>query len=262
MPNIPLTSLGGGLYSFTTIYNNESATGTILIKNANFGFTISAPGGGSYDDFATQNVVANTSISTGTYVTLCDQSNLSPCVITINNNQISINEYSPSGSATNLCTNQNLTAQPNSQNPNAFYFTCAISGGSMSGTWYATPFISNATSGFMLSEYNPNQNSSNLAGTNEIAFPQSTISPNGGFNYVYNSGSQAGISTTTFSINTIINSTIGTCSGAACALTLGAFYNYVMSGFGYFNVAGTANYNLVGNDNMAMYEDSYQGFYF
>jgi hypothetical protein len=222
----------------------------------------------SYADFATINTNRN-NIPSGSYSTVCDQNNLSACIISINNNQISIVEYSVSGVPTALCNNQKLVqASSNAINPNVYSFTCGVQGGASSGTWSAIPLIVNGVTGIMISEYDASINANDNI-TDEIAFIQESFIPSGNYNYEYNSSSgQGGISSATFNNGTLINATVGSCAGAACAIIQGQYAGAVglsgnpMVGFDYYSVNGTTNYNLVGNTTMNIFDDSYAGIYY
>ncbi len=259
---IPLTPSINGGFVYNTLYKGQNAAGSVLVNNGNMGFTINSTGG-SYFDFASQ-YVNNNSIPSGTYTTVCDTNNISPCVINIANNSISITEYGQSGVPVSLCTNQPLTLiSANSPNPYLFYFSCGVEGGATSGKWYIAPLTINNITGFMISEFNPAINA-NDDGTDELAFPQSSFNPSGTYNYVsYGiSTGVASLSSASFSNGSLNNPTIGSCAGAACAIVPNAFYNFPMVGFSYFSVNGTVNYNLVGSAGMGLYQDSYQGIYY
>ncbi len=259
---IPLTLQSNGIFTFNTNLQNQSTTGYVLATNGNLGIAFNSTSG-SYYDFASTFVNSN-QLPSGSYVTVCDQNNLSACTITVNGNLISITEYNQSGSATALCANSKISKVSSSNiNPYLYSFGCGVDGGSASGTWYIAPLTINGVTGFMINEYNNVINASD-DGTDEIAFPQGSINPQGNYFYVANgilTGS-ASIGTAIFSGNTLNNPTVGNCSGAPCAIVPGYFYNYPMSGFSYYSVNNTVNYNLVGNDTMGLYQDSYEGIYY
>lgn len=255
---IPLTRSNPNHYTFIALGGN----GSVALSNGNLGISFNATSN-NWIDFATQNT-ASTQIPSGMYTTICDRTNISPCVINIKNNQITISEYSISGVATRLCTNVTISNVNNNINPFISSFVCGVGGGAKSGVWNIMPIAINSITALMISEYNPTINANDDT-TDEIAFPQSSIAilPSGTYNYLYaNLNGTNGISTARFSNSSILNSTIGSCAGAACAIIQGKFYNFTMSGFNYFNVNGFNNYNFVGDNLMNIYQDSYIGFYF
>lgn len=269
--NIPLIPSQNG-YTFAGIINGNNLAGSIVIKNNLLGISVTNSGGSiqSFADFATTSANTNTdSLPSGTYTTVCDQDNISACVINIVDNQISITEYSISGQPTVLCSNASITQASASINPYSWSFSCGVQGGMYSGTWSVMPLVINGATALMLSEYSPNFGISNSI-TNEIAFVQGAFSPNGNYNYVYNGtiNNQAGIATTSFSNNSLINTVVGSCAGAACALIQGQYAGAigssgnVLSGFDYYSVNGTVNYNLVGSSTMNIFVDSFSGIYF
>lgn len=263
---VPLTANGTNNYSFQTTVSGNTATGNISVNNGQLGFAINY-GSGAYVDFATNNP-SNQPIPNGTYTTLCDITNLSACTVTINNNAITITEYNTSGASVNLCSAVSMTqTTSNFINPYLSGFTCGTQGGNgPSGIWYAMPFAANGVTGLMIAEYNPNINSNDL-GTDEVAFVQPSnqngVTPSGNYNYAYQgwSSGQVGISSASFSNGFLTNPTLG----GTCSLVYGQFYNYRMNGFDTctFSGSGSTNfYNVVGNNTMNIYMDSYSGFYF
>ncbi len=264
---LPLTPTSNG-YSFTGTIDGQQATGTIVISAGQMGIAINSSSGSSAD-FATINSNTN-AIPDGTYTTVCDQNNLSACTMVINNGQITVTEFNVSGSPTTLCANQNLVqASSGALNPYLHSFSCGVQGGSSTGPWYIMPLLVNFTTGIMVSEYNASLDANDNI-TDEIAFPQASFSPNGNYNYVYNGNTSglSGISTATISNNSVTNTIVGTCSGAACALIEGQYSGgvgmpgNVMTGFDYYSVNSTANYNMVGNTTMNIFVDSYVGIYY
>ncbi len=262
--NVPLTTTSNG-YTFSASYNGQSATGNIVINNGQMGISINASSNG-FTDFATLNT-NNNLIPDGVYTTVCDQNNISACNMVINGNTISVTEYSVSGESTILCSNQSLTNAINSVNPNLLSFSCGVQGGTYNGIWNIMPLIVNNTVAIMISEYNASINQ-NDNGTDEIAFPELSFMPNGSYNYVYNpiASGQSGISNASFSNGVLINNIVGTCDGAMCALITNQYAGIAggnsMVGFNYYSVNGQLNYNLVGNDTMNIYVDSYVGIYY
>ncbi|MCC2624335.1 MAG: hypothetical protein K0R14_208 [Burkholderiales bacterium] len=267
--NVPLTLSGNNSYTFNGGNTGSNISGSLVLKNNQMGISINGTSTTSFADFAVESEVTNNnSIPNGTYTTVCDQNNISACSIVINNNQISITEFSVSGQSTTLCQGQAITTAPNAQNPFLSSFSCGVQGGTHTGTWYIMPIVVNNTTGIMINEYNASV-ASGPSFTNEIAFPQATFTPNGTYNYVYNGvSSNSGIATATFSSAGLVNSIIGTCSGAVCALVQGQYAGSVgasgntMVGFDYYSVGGTVNYNLVGSTSMNIFMDSYSGIYF
>lgn len=263
---IPLTTNGTNNYSFQTTVSGNAATGNISINNGQLGFAINY-GSGAYADFASNNP-SNQSIPNGTYTTLCDITNLSACTVTINNNAITVTEYNTSGSSVNLCTTASMTqTTSNYINPYLWGFSCGTQGGNgPTGIWYAMPFAANGVTGIMIAEFNPNLNSNDL-GTDEVAFiqpaDQNGVTPLGNYNYAYQgwTSGQVGISSGSFSSGFLTNPTLG----GTCTLVYGQFYNYRMNGFDTctFSGSGSTNfYNIVGNNTMNIYMDSFSGFYF
>ena len=269
--NIPLVETVNG-YTFTSIVNGNNLTGTIVIKNNLLGISATNSGGTmqSFADFATTIANTNTdSIPDGTYTTVCDLDNVSACVINITDSKISITEYSLSAQPTVLCRNAKITRAGTSINPYLQSFSCGVQGGVYSGTWYVMPLVVNGDTALMLNEYSASSNTPDSV-TNEIAFIQAPFAPNGNYNYVYNgiNGNQTGIATASFSANSLVNTIVGSCSGAACALIQGQYAGVisgggnVLSGFDYYSVNGTVNYNLVGSTIMNIFVDSFTGIYF
>lgn len=257
----PLTATAVNAYTFAS---GSTTTGTATLDNNNLGISFNNPQS-TWIDFATQNISLN-AIPTGTYNLICDQSNLSACQASVSNNTISITEYSITGQATTLCQNSPITSANVSFNPSSYQFNCGVNGGSSSGTWYAVPITIESTTGIMLNEFNPTTNTNNDE-TDEIAFPNSqAINPYGTYYYLYNGGaisSGVGVSTAQFTSAGLVNQVVGLCSGAACALIKNQYYNNISTiGFDWYNANGMNNYNLIGNDNMRIYQDSFEGFYF
>jgi hypothetical protein len=267
--NAPLTLSGDNSYTFSGGNMGNNISGNLVLKNSQMGISISGTSTNSFADFAVESAITNNdSIPNGTYTTVCDQNNISACSIVINNNQISITEFSVSGKSTSLCQGQSITTAPNMQNPFLSSFSCGVQSGTHIGTWYIMPIVVNSTTGIMINEYNASV-ASGPSFTNEIAFPQAAFTPNGAYNYVYNGvSSNSGIATATFSSAGLVNSIVGTCSGAVCALVQGQYAGAVgasgntMVGFDYYSIGGTVNYNLVGNTTMNIYVDSFSGIYF
>lgn len=256
----PLTQVSTNNYTFS----QSGASGTVTIKNGNFGISYNGTSS-TWIDFATQNV--GSSVPSGNYNLICDQTNLSPCTMNISNNSVNVTEYSLTGQATTLCNNSSLSqvGSSNLNNPYLFAFTCGVNGGSSQGVWYIVPIVQNSTTGLMIGEYNAASNNNNDE-TDEIAFPANiAINPNGSYNYLYNGGSLSGVgvSTAQFTATGLINQTVGLCSGAQCALIQNQYYNNnPATGFDWYNVNSLNNYNLVGSDSMSIYQDSFEGFYF
>ena len=255
----PLTFVAPNNYT----YSQNGATGTVTLDNGNLGISYQSTSG-AWVDFATQNT-SNIALPTGSYNLICDQTNLSPCQATIANNQITITEFSQTGQATTLCQNSNITQAATSANPYLYQFSCGVNGGSITGTWYAVPLTIESTTALMLSEFSPAQNN-NDDETDEIAFPISpSINPSGAYYYLYQGVMLGGVglSSAQFTVAGLVNPIVGTCSGAACALIQNQYYNNnPATGFAWYNVNQQSNYNLVGNDTMGIYQDSYEGFYF
>jgi hypothetical protein len=187
----------------------------------------------------------------------------------INNNQITVTEYNVSGNPTILCSNQPLVYPSNNGNPYLLSFSCGVQANTYRGTWYLMPLSINNETALMISEYIATSNSA-YSITNEIAFLQSSFTPSGTYNYVYNGIglSQAGIKMASFNNNSLINTVVGTCAGAACAIINGQYFSNsdtignVMQGFDYYNVNGLSSYNLVGSTSMNLFVDSFSGIYF
>lgn len=246
-------------------FNQGGASGIVTIKNNNLTINYTSTSS-TWIDFATQNI--GNSLPDGTYNLICDQTNLSACSMTINNDNISITEYSVTGQTTTLCNNSSANkASSNLNNPYIWTFTCSVNGGSSSGIWHIMPMMSNNTTSLLIAEYNPTSNINNDA-TDEIAFqqPSTNINPSGTYVYTYNGGSFSGgvgTSTAMFSGATLANSIVGLCNGSACALIPNQYYNnQAKLGFDWYNVNGLNNYNLVGSDAQNIYQDSFEGFYF
>ncbi len=257
----PLTMVSNNSY----IFAQNGATGTVTFNNGNMGVSYQTSSS-TWIDFATTNI-SNISLPSGTYNAVCDQTNLSACNITINNNNISITEFNSSGQPTVLCANKALqqVGSSNVYNPYLYSFTCGVNGGSSSGVWYAVPITINQVTGIMLSEFNPTINNNDDT-TDEIAFPSSnSINPSGNYFYVYDGGSLGGVGVTNaqFSVAGLTNTVVGLCSGASCALVNNQIYNGIpKTGFDWYNVNNLNSYNLTGNDSMGIYQDSFEGFYF
>lgn len=268
-----LSSTANNIYSFNAgtynglLYFNPSESAVIGISVTGTGIT-------PYNDFATNSV--STTLPNGTFNTICDLSNLSPCQISINGNSISISEFNQQGQATALCQDSTINTTPSSTNPALFSFVCGSSGSQQNaGTWYLTPFTLNGVTALMVSQFINNTVGTDN-GTDFIAFPQgSSLTPTGNLGYVYSAlqsslGYSSGISTASFT-NVgnnyfITNATVGTCTGSGCALTLNSYYNYSQNGYAWFQVynsqsSSNINYNIVGNSTMGIYMDSYTGFY-
>lgn len=244
-------------------FSQNGASGTVTIKNGNLGISYVSQSS-SWIDFATNtNNIAN-SVPNGTYNLICDQTNISACQLTINNNEVSIIEYSMTGQSTILCNNSSLQLDSSNQNPYLWQFNCGVNGGSTHGMWYMLPFVSNNQTSFLISEYNPTVNENDDL-TDEIAFikPIAQINPSGNYNYLYTglSGGGVGITTVQFATSpaSLINSI--TC-GSLCGLNTNQYYsNQSQIGFDWYTNT-TSSYNLVGNDAQQIYQDSYEGFYF
>lgn len=245
-------------------FSQNGAYGIVTIKNGNLGISYTSSSG-AWIDFATQSTNIATTIPNGTYNLVCDQTNISPCQMEVNNNSITINEFSVSGQKTTLCNASNLTKYSNMQNPYLWAFSCGVNGGSSAGTWYLMPINIESQFSFLVSEYNPTVNENDDV-TDEIAFTQVStgINPNGSYDYVYSGIVSGGVGTTnaqfTASPATLINSI--TCGGSLCALNFNQYYyNQSMLGFDWYTNT-TSSYNLVGSDVQNIYQDSYEGFYF
>lgn len=263
---LPLTLVSSNIYSFSTgtesalMYFNSDESSMLAIS-----FT--GQGTSAAIDFATN--AASSTLPSATYNTICDHSNLSACQVIINNNQISILEYSPQGIPTSLCTNATLTTNTTPISQYLYTFICGTNGSSSnSGTWYLTPFSINNTTALMLSEFD-SANLSKSVNTDEIAFISGqSLNPGGSYGYVYNSlggGSlttQSGVSTAQLSPS-IISNTISGCN--LCALQQNSYYLMPLQGFNYYGANNQQSistyYNLVGNDALNLYMDSYIGFY-
>lgn len=262
---LPLTLVSPNIYSFST--GSESA---LMYFNpdesAMLAISFTGQGTSSTTDFAT-NTVSST-LPTATYNTICDHSNLSACQVTINNNQISIVEYSPQGASTSLCTNATLTSNTTPISQYLYTFICGTNGSSSNaGTWYLTPFSLNNTTALMLSEFDSANLSKNI-NTDEIAFMSGqSLNPNGSYGYIYNS--LGGASTTQSGVSTaqltpaIISNTISGCN--LCVLQQNSYYLMPLQGFNYYEANNQQTtsifYNFVGNDALNLYMDSYTGFY-
>lgn len=260
----PLTSTGNNSYTFTSNYNNQTINGNVVITNGILSIAANVWG----IDIGTNS--ANP-IQNGSYSTICDKGNISPCTVNVNNNSISITEYSTSGAPTVLCSNS-LLVETNSV-PNNYTFKCGIMGSSTPQySWYVTSFTRNGVPGLLISEYNGNTQINNDE-TDDIAVIQATSSgtlmPNGGFYYTSNGASGSGtpsITIANFTSNgstaTINNPSLGNCNGQACALTLDQYYSQIANGYAYFTTTtNPINYNLVGNTTMNLMMDSASGFY-
>ncbi|MCE3268065.1 MAG: hypothetical protein K0R49_317 [Burkholderiales bacterium] len=266
LDNVPLTITGLNTYSFGDSTTGDS-NGTLILKNNQMAISVKSGTNTSFADFAIESMT-NTTIPDGTYNTVCDQNNISACTVVVNNNQISITEYSVAGTPTNLCQNQTLQQTSGTQNPYLGSFSCGVQGGTNNGAWYVMPITANGVTGIMISEYNPSS-TANTSITNEIAFPQAAFTPNGTYNYVYNGiSSNSGLTTASFSTAGLVNTVVGSCSGAACALIEGQYAGSIgmqgntMTGFDYYNINGSINYNLVGSSVMNIFVDSFSGIYF
>lgn len=264
---MPLTQVSPNTYAFGS--SQESA---LLYYNpaesAYLSVAYNGQGTVPYSDFATN--TASSNLPNGTFNTICDHSNLSPCQITINNNQISITEYTPQGQSVALCNSSTLSSASSSISPFLQTFICGTNGSTTnSGNWYLVPFTVNGVSGLMINEYN----SSSLAAddtTDEIAFPAgSSINPNGSYGYIYNviqSGqsavNSAGVSTASLTPTTINNNITG-CNN--CLLQQNSYYQQPLTGFDYYTTNNSQSfgttYNVIGNDSMNLYMDSFTGFY-
>lgn len=255
----PLTLVTNNNYTF----NQNGATGTVTITANNLGISYNSTSQ-SWIDFATLETNVSTNIPNGTYNFICDQSNLSACSMVINNNNITVTEFSQTGQATTLCNTQ-FSQSNNPMNPYLYSFNCGVNAGAASGQWNIMPFTINNTTAIMVAEYNLSENI-NDDSTDEIAFQNIAIHPMGNYNYLYNGGSFSqgtGVSTAQFTVAGIINATVGTCFGSACGLIANQYYNAnAATGFDWFNVNLSNNYNLTGNDAMKIYQDSFVGFYF
>lgn len=258
LKNVPLNQASNG-YIFNTILNGESATGQVVFGNENdLAFVINS-NATAYNDFATTYANSNP-ILDGNYVANCDQQKISACLVQVINQEITITEYTSNGTPTILCRNQPLV-NSHSINPYALSFNCTVNGGANSGIWYATPFSFNQTTAILIGEYIPSINANDNV-TDDIAFPQQTIQATGNFNYTYYdlAGGSPGINTDSkLNSTTIVNPT--TCINGPCQIQSNGFYHYSMLGFDYYTT-NSSNYNLVGNDAMQIYADSYVGFYF
>lgn len=261
-----LTTSTANIYNFTT----ADGKGIVILKNGLLGYAYVANNAYTFNtvDFATQNA-KSTIVPDGIYVTFCDQANLSPCLITISGNSIAITEYNKSnqGRTVSLCpSNSTLIKTTGFANPNLYTFQCGTNGSaSNAGDWHLMPFTINGITGFMINEYTPTgpyKSTYNI--TNEIAFPQSSIAPNG--NYSYLAPRLASNSNFLASVTNgyLTNSAIG-CSSQSCILKPGGFIiestPISQAGFMHFT-AGTINYNFTGNTYMNIFMDSNSGFYF
>ena len=184
----------------------------------------------------------------------------------VNNNAVTLTEYSISAQKTILCSNASLQAVSTAaENPSAFTFNCS-NGGSVFGKWYILPMNYNNQTSLLISEYNSFVNENDDV-TDEIAFlqPQNGISPRGNYTYLYNGGSLSdgvGVSSTQFATSpaSLVNPI--SCNGYLCALQKNQYYNnQPQIGFDWYtNTNGY--YNLVGSDVQNIYQDSFEGFYF
>lgn len=244
-------------------FSQNGAYGTVTIKNNNLGISYISPSS-SWIDFATSTANIGSTIPNGTYNLICDQTNISPCQMVVNNNSISITEYSMTGQSTILCNNSIVQQLSNNQNPYLWAFNCGVNGGAHSGTWYLMPFTSSNQTSFLISEYNPTSNTNDDV-TDEIAFtqPVAQITPSGNYSYVYTSLSGNGVGTTSAQFATAPSSIVNsiTC-GSLCGLNVNQYYfNQSQVGFDWYTNT-TSSYNLVGSDAQKIYQDSYEGFYF
>ena len=240
-------------------FNQNNISGTVTIKNGNLGISYQSSST-QWTDFATQHV--GNSIPNGTYNLICNQSNLSACQMVVNNNSVTLTEYSISAQKTILCSNASLQAvAAASENPSVFTFNC-----SNGGKWYILPMSYNNQTSLLISEYNSFVNENDDV-TDDIAFsqPQTGINPRGNYTYLYNGGSVSdgvGISSVQFSINPAALVNPISCNGYLCALQTNQYYNNQQQiGFDWYtNTNGY--YNLVGSDAQNIYQDSFEGFYF
>jgi hypothetical protein len=244
-------------------FNQNNISGTVTIRNGNLGISYQSSSS-AWTDFATQHISNN--IPNGTYNLICNQSNLSACQLVVNNNAITLTEYSISGQQTVLCNNASLQAIAASyENPYLFSFNCS-NGGSIFGKWYLLPMNYNNQTSLLISEYNNSINENDDV-TDEIAFVQPTtkIDPSGTYTYLYNGGSLSGgvgISQVQFARTpaSLVNPI--SCNGMLCVLNQNQYYNNQQQiGFDWYtNTLGY--YNLVGSDAQRIYQDSFEGFYF
>ncbi len=260
----PLTSTGGNSYYFTTSYNGRDINGNLVILGGILSIVANAWG----TDIGSNNT---NPIQDGSYSTICDKGNMSPCSVVINNNSISVTEYSTSGAPTILCSNS-LLVETNSI-PNNYMFKCGIMGSNAPQyNWYVTSFTRNGIPGLLISEYNGSTQINNDE-TDDIAVIQATSSgifaPNGSFYYTSNGTSGSATPsiiianlTSNGSTGTINNQAIGNCNGQACALTMDQYYSQIANGYAYFTTTNNPlNFNLVGNSTLNLMMDSASGFY-
>ncbi len=260
----PLVSSGNNSYSFNTTYNSQQVSGNVVI--ANDIFSIAASNWGI--DLASSNT---TILQSGAYSTICDKGNISPCTVTVSNNNVSITEYASNGTPTVLCSNSMLSNT--NTIPNNYTFKCGINGSNNPQyDWYLTSITRNNVPGLLLSEFNGNTQVNNDE-TDDIAVIQATSSgifqPSGSFYYTYNGANGSGNPTITVanltssgSTGTINNPTIGNCNGQAYTLTLDQYYSQIANGYAYFTTStNPTNFNLVGNSTMNLMMDSVNGFY-
>lgn len=251
--NATLTALGNGMYSF------NNGAGILVLSNGNLSIVA---GNNVPLDFASANTTSE--VPDGTYNSLCGYTTPSPCVVTINNNDITIIESdATSGDSIMLCDSMPIYRINSATNPNASTFSC-----SSYAIWTLVPFTVNGVTGLMLAEPNADTNLP-YQFTSEIAFPvDSNPAPNGTYDYAYNQvnadtlyssqGIESSISASDGRMTNSITSAVNAYLNPGYAYLNGAQYS--MPGFAYY--AGNAtNYNLVGNDTMDIYQDSYLGFY-
>ncbi|MDD3267405.1 MAG: hypothetical protein PHC75_09545 [Burkholderiales bacterium] len=236
----PLESVPSSIVGTTSYtYNQNGISGTVTLRGGILGISYTSTNG-AWIDFAAIESHIGSSIPNGNYNLICDQANLSPCTMVVQTitgvQVVTVTEFNTVGTATTLCSNSPITqsGQSNPMNPYLYSFTCSNSGGTTSGVWDLLPFTQHGVTGFMVAENNYSSNITDDS-TDEIAFPQHSISPTGSYNYLYNGGIGIGIgvNTASFSLPSGINNPTSLCSN--CGLTLGRYYNGVAAtGFAWY----------------------------
>ncbi|RTL11753.1 MAG: hypothetical protein EKK54_06045 [Neisseriaceae bacterium] len=256
-----LTPGSSNSYTFKTTYNNKPVAGNVVLSNGILSIAASNWG----IDLASN---STTQVSNGTFSTICDMGNMSPCTIIISGNNITVTEYASNGRHTQLCNNSLLSTT--NAIPNNYSFKCGINGSSTPQyDWYLIPFIRNGVAGLLLGEFNYGSQVNNDQ-TNDIAMQQTTtvgeFMPNGSYYYAsaYSGTPSMTVATITYTgSNALINNpTVGSCNGQPCSLIMDQYYQQIAYGYAYFTpTQPVLNVNVVGNSNMGLMMDSVSGFY-
>ncbi len=266
VPLTPVTTSVSGTNSYT--YNQNNTFVTVTLREGIFGISYKSTTENWIDIASIESHVAS-SIPNGSYNLLCDQANLSPCTMVVEsdaltgNQVVSVTEFNSYGNPNVLCDGSPIiqVGQSNPINTYLYSFTCSNAGGTSSGTWDVLPFTKHGRTALMVAENNYSSNITDDS-TDEIAFSQNGISPNGNYNYLYNQSGGVGVTVASFTGGALLNNSISGCS--ACGLTLNQYYNAnAATGFAWYSSSSLfgANYNVTGDDIIKMYQDSVMGFY-